>query len=217
MLIAEDMHLIRGALAALLGREDDLEVVAELADAAELVRRARATRPDVALIDIGLPGQDGISAAAELQVRVPGCRSVILTGFGTPAALRRALAAGVHGFVVKDVPSEELARCVRRVARGERVIDPALAVAALSGEDSPLTARELDVLRIAAEGAAVGEVARRLYLSEGTVRNYLARIIGKVGARTRVEAIMIARDEGWLWPADGRNPGLVRARPSRIR
>ncbi|GGK78718.1 DNA-binding response regulator [Planomonospora parontospora subsp. parontospora] len=215
VLIAEDMHLVRGAMVALLSTEEDIEVVGESGHGDEVVEACLRHRPDVALIDIGLPGTDGITAAAELRRALPGCRAVILTGLATPAALRRALDAGARGFVVKDAPAGELAECVRRVARGEQVVDPDLAVAALSARENPLTCRELEVLKVAAEGAPVEEIADRLYLSGGTVRNYLSRILSKVGARTRVEAIRIAKQDGWLWPDDLSEVGLVRHR-SRV-
>ncbi|MBG0817242.1 DNA-binding response regulator [Planomonospora sp. ID82291] len=215
VLIAEDMHLVRGAMAALLSTEEDIEVVGEAGHGDEVVEACLRHRPDVALIDIGLPGADGITAAAELRRALPGCRAVILTGLATPAALRRALEAGARGFVVKDTPAGQLAGVVRRVARGEQVVDPDLAVAALSARENPLTCRELEVLKVAAEGAPVEEIADRLYLSGGTVRNYLSRILAKVGARTRVEAIRIAKQDGWLWPDDLSEVGLVRHR-SRV-
>ncbi|MBG0831016.1 response regulator transcription factor [Planomonospora sp. ID67723] len=211
-LIAEDMHLIRGAMAALLSTEQDITVVDEVGHGDEVVGACLRHRPDVALIDIGLPGTDGITAAAELRRRLPSCNTVILTGLATPAALRRALDAGARGFFVKDTPAGQLAECVRRVMAGERVVDPELAVAALNARKNPLTSRELEVLKVAAEGAPVDEIADRLFLSGGTVRNYLSRILAKVGARTRVEAIRIAREDGWLWPEDVTEIGLVRYR-----
>ncbi|WP_036318570.1 response regulator transcription factor [Microbispora sp. ATCC PTA-5024] len=215
LLLAEDMHLIRKALVALLSSEDDLEVVAEADKGEDIVRLACLRRPDVALLDIGMPGVDGLTAAAELHSRLPACKTVILTGLGTPMALRRALDANVRGFVVKDALPSHLVDCIRRVARGERVIDPELAVAALDADSNPLTARELDVLETAAGGATVGEIADRLCLSRGTVRNYLSRILSKVGARSRVEAIQIASESGWLWPAAGRDLGVLRYRARR--
>ncbi|GAA3134342.1 response regulator transcription factor [Planomonospora alba] len=212
VLIAEDMHLVRGAMVALLSLEEDIEVVGEVGRGDEVVEACLRHRPDVALVDIGLPGVDGISAAAELSRRLPGCRTVILTGLATPVALRRAMDAGARGFIVKDSPAGRLAECVRRVAAGEQVVDPELAVAALSARENPLTGREMDVLKVAAEGAPVDEIADRLYLSGGTVRNYLSRILSKIGARTRVEAIRIAKQDGWLWPDDASEIGLVRYR-----
>lgn len=212
LLLAENMHLVRTALAALLSKEDDLEVVAETAQGGDIVPLARQLRPDVALLDICLPGVDGLTAAAEIRDQVPECKVVILTGLGTPAALRRALEAKASGFMVKDTSAQQLVDCVRRVARGEQVIDPDLALAALNVPVNPLTLRELDVLKVAAEGSTVPEIAERLFLSQGTVRNYLCRILSKIGARTRVEAIRISRERGWLWPEEGNEIGLVRYR-----
>jgi two-component system response regulator DesR len=212
VLIAEDMHLIRGAMVALLSAEEDIIVVGEVGHGDEVVPACLLHRPDVALIDIGLPGTDGLTATAELSRRLPECKAVILTGLATPAALRRALDAGARGFVVKDTPARQLADCVRRAAAGERVVDPDLAVAALHARKNPLTTRELEVLKAAAEGAPVGEIADRLCLSGGTVRNYLSRILSKVGARTRVEAVTIAREAGWLWPDDLGDLGVIRYR-----
>ncbi|MEU6428026.1 response regulator transcription factor [Microbispora sp. NPDC046973] len=215
LMLAEDMHLIRKALVALLSSEDDLEVVAEADKGEDIVRLGCLRRPDVAVLDIGMPGVDGLTAAAELHRRLPSCRTVVLTGLGTPMALRKALDANVRGFVVKDASPGHLVDCIRRVAKGERVIDPELAVAALDADSNPLTARELDVLETAAGGATVGEIADRLSLSRGTVRNYLSRILTKVGARSRVEAIQIASECGWLWPTAGRDIGILRYRPRR--
>ncbi|GGO23353.1 response regulator transcription factor [Microbispora bryophytorum] len=215
LMLAEDMHLIRKALVALLSSEDDLEVVAEADKGEDIVRLGCLRRPDVAVLDIGMPGVDGLTAAAELHRRLPSCRTVVLTGLGTPMALRKALDANVRGFVVKDASPGHLVDCIRRVAKGERVIDPELAVAALDADSNPLTARELDVLETAAGGATVGEIADRLSLSRGTVRNYLSRILTKVGARSRVEAIQIASECGWLWPAVGRDIGILRYRSRR--
>ncbi|MCT9932752.1 response regulator transcription factor [Planotetraspora sp. A-T 1434] len=215
LLLAEDMHLIRKALVALLSCEDDIEVVAEAAKGEDIVRLACLRRPDVAVLDIGMPGVDGLTAAAELHRRLPNCKTVILTGLGTPMALRRALDANVRGFVVKDALPSHLVDCIRRVCGGQRVIDPDLAVAALDSDSNPLTARELDVLETAAGGATVSEIADQLSLSRGTVRNYLSRILTKVGARSRVEAIQIASESGWLWPVGGREIGVLRYRSRR--
>ncbi|MEU0478800.1 response regulator transcription factor [Streptosporangium sp. NPDC006013] len=212
VLIAEDMHLVRGAMVALLSIEDDIKVVGEVGHGDEVVRSCLHHRPDVALLDIGLPGTDGLTAAAELHRRLPECATVILTGLATPAALHRALDAGARGFVVKDTPASQLADCVRRVAAGQQVVDPELAVATLNAKPNPLTPRELEVLQAAAEGAPVGEIADRLCLSGGTVRNYLARILTKVDARTRVEAVRIAKEAGWLWSDDLTELGLIRRR-----
>ncbi|WP_344970463.1 response regulator transcription factor [Streptosporangium fragile] len=215
VLIAEDMHLVRGAMVALLSTERDIEVVGEAGHGDEVVPVCLRHRPDVALIDIGLPGTDGLTVTHELSRRLPGCKTVILTALATPPALRRALDAGARGFVVKDSPAGQLAESVRRVAAGERVVDPELAVAALHARSNPLTARELEVLETAAEGVPVGEIAARLCLSGGTVRNHLARILAKVGARTRVEAVRIAREAGWIWSDDVPGRGLIRRHSSR--
>lgn len=197
-LVAEDMHLIRGALVALLGDESDIEVVAEVERGDEIVSAALRARPDVAVIDIYLPGMNGLDAASALHDQLPDCHTVILTGVGTPGTLRRAMAAHVRGFVVKDSPPGKLADSIRRVRGGQRIIDPELAVAALEVNDNPLTTREMDVLEVAAEGARVSEIAGRLFLADGTVRNYLSKIVAKVGARNRVDAIRRAKDAGWL-------------------
>ncbi|WP_448624578.1 response regulator [Geodermatophilus sp. URMC 64] len=198
VLIAEDQSMVRGALRALLDLEDDLEVVAEVGRGDAVVAAAREHRPDVALLDIEMPGGDGIEAARALATAVPGCRAVVLTTFGRPGFLRRAMEVGAAGFLVKDAPVAELARAIRAVVAGERVIDRELAAAALAIGATPLSAREADVLREAADGATVAEIARRLFLSEGTVRNYLSSAIGKTGARTRVEAARVAEEKGWL-------------------
>ncbi|WP_116451453.1 response regulator [Blastococcus litoris] len=198
VLIAEDQTLVRGALRALLELEEDLEVVAEVGRGDAVVDAAREHRPDVALLDIEMPGGDGIEAARALATAVPGCRAVILTTFGRPGFLRRAMEVGAAGFLVKDAPVAELARGIRAVMTGERVIDRELAAAALAIGATPLSAREADVLRAAVDGATVADIAGRLFLSEGTVRNYLSSAIGKTGARTRVEAARVAAEKGWL-------------------
>ncbi|MEU7379818.1 response regulator transcription factor [Streptomyces sp. NPDC042207] len=198
LLLAEDQQMMRGALALLLGMEDDMEVVAQVSAGDAVVDAALAHRPDVALLDIELPGMSGLDAAAELRERVSGCRVLILTTFGRPGYLRRAMEAGAGGFLVKDGPVEELAAAVRRVLAGETVVDPVLAAAALSAGPSPLTARECDVLRASADGATVADVAAKLHLSESTVRNYLSAAIGKTGTRNRTEAVREARRQGWL-------------------
>jgi two-component system response regulator DesR len=198
LLLADDQTIVRSALAALLDLEDDFEVVAQVGRGDEVVAAARDTRPDVALLDIEMPGMDGLAAAAALQHEVPNCRVVILTAFGRPGYLRRAMESGALGFVVKDAPAEQLADAVRRVARGERVVDPALAAATLAGGTSPLTGRERDVLVAARDGATVADIAGKLFLSEGTVRNYLSAAIAKTGVRNRVEALRVADDRGWL-------------------
>lgn len=198
VLLAEDQGMMRGALALLLGLEDDMEVVAQVGAGDRIVEEALAVRPDVALLDIELPGRSGLDAAAELRDRLPGCRVLILTTFGRPGYLRRAMEAGAAGFLVKDGPVEELAGAIRRVLKGERVIDPALAAAALSAGPNPLTPREQDVLNASADGATVADIAGRLFLSESTVRNYLSAAIGKTGTRNRMEAVRAARQNGWL-------------------
>ena len=198
LLLADDQDLIRGALSALLELEPDFEVVASVDRGDKVVGAALAHRPDVALLDIEMPGLDGLAAAAVLTAQVPACRVVILTTFGRAGYLRRAMAAGAVGFVVKDAPPEALADAVRRVMRGERVVDPALAAATLAAGDSPLTGRERDVLNAARSGVAVAEIAARLYLSEGTVRNYLSAAIAKTGAQNRMAAVRIADERGWL-------------------
>ena len=198
ILLADDQAMVRSALAALLALEDDFEVVAEVGRGDEVVAAARASAPDVALLDIEMPGLDGLAAAAALRQELPACRVVILTTFGRPGYLRRAMEAGALGFVVKDAPAEQLADAVRRVAAGERVVDPALAAATLADGPSPITARERDVLVAARGGRTVADIAGALFLSEGTVRNYLSAAIAKTGVRNRVEAIRVADDRGWL-------------------
>jgi two-component system, NarL family, response regulator DesR len=198
VLIAEDMHLIRGALVALLSLEDDVEVVAELDRGDLIVPTALETRPDVAVVDIDLPGVDGLTAAEQLSQQLPECRTLVLTGLSQPGNLLRALKVHVRGFIVKDAPAETLADGVRRVARGERVIDPELVAAALETGSTPLTERETDVLRAASSGIPTDQIATELSLSPATVRNYLSNAISKVGGRNRIDAIRIARDAGWL-------------------
>ncbi|MEQ4193327.1 response regulator transcription factor [Streptomyces sp. YIM 103828] len=198
VLLAEDQGMMRGALALLLGMEPDLEVVAQVGSGDEVVSAALEQRPDVALLDIELPGLSGLEAAALLRDHLPGCRVVMVTTFGRPGYLRRAMDAGAAGFVVKDGPVEELAEAVRRVLRGETVIDPALAAAALSAGPNPLTGRERDALNASADGATVADIAVRLRLSESTVRNYLSAAIGKTSTRNRMEAVREARRQGWL-------------------
>jgi two-component system response regulator DesR len=198
VLLAEDQAMVRGALAALLALEEDIEIVAEVARGDEVVTAAVAAQPDVALLDIEMPGIDGLEAAAALRRELPSCRVLILTTFGRPGYLRRAVESGVAGFVIKDTPAAELALAIRRVAAGERVIDPGLALAALGEGSNPLTAREREVLAAAARGAGVAEIAAALSLSEGTVRNYLSEAIQKLDARNRVEAAHIAKEKGWL-------------------
>ncbi len=198
LLLADDQELVRSALCALLELEEDFEVVASVGRGDEVVGAARSHRPDIALLDIEMPGLDGLAAAAVLKAQVPTCRVVILTTFGRAGYLRRAMEAGAAGFVVKDAPCEALASAIRRVMTGERVVDPALAALTLAAGDSPLTARERDVLTVARSGATVAEIAAKLYLSEGTVRNYLSAAIAKTSARNRLEALRIADERGWL-------------------
>jgi two-component system response regulator DesR len=198
LLLADDQALVRGALATLLGLEPDLEVVAEVGRGDEVVPAARAARPDVALLDVEMPGLDGLAATTALRAAVPSCRVLVVTTFGRPGYLRRALEAGASGFVVKDTPARQLADAVRRVHAGLRVVDPALAAESLAAGSSPLTARETDVLQAARDGGTVADLAAALHLSEGTVRNHLSSAIGKTGARTRAEAVRLADEAGWL-------------------
>jgi two-component system, NarL family, response regulator DesR len=198
LLLADDQELIRKALAALLDLEEDFTVVASVGRGDEVVAAARRSGAEVALLDIDMPGIDGLAAAAVLHQQVPACRALILTTFGRPGYLRRAMDAGANGFVVKDAPAEQLADAIRRVAAGERVVDPTLAAETLAHGASPLSSRERDVLVASREGATVAEIASRLYLSDGTVRNYLSAAIAKTGARNRAEASRRAEDLGWL-------------------
>lgn len=198
VLLAEDLHLIRGALASLLRLEPDIEVVAEAADGDAVLPAALAHRPDVAVLDVQMPGIDGIEAAAALREQVPGCRLLVLTQLGRPEVLRRALAAGVQGFMLKDAPPADLAAAVRRVHAGETVVDPALAAATIAARANPLSPREVDVLRRAADGDDLPEIAAALHLTRGTVRNYLGAIVTKLDARNRLDAVRIATEAGWL-------------------
>jgi two-component system, NarL family, response regulator DesR len=198
LLLADDQALVRGALATLLDLEPDLEVVAEVGRGDEVVAAARKARPDVALLDVEMPGLDGIAATHALRAAVPSCKVLVVTTFGRPGYLRRALEAGASGFVVKDTPARQLADAVRRVHAGLRVVDPGLAAESLAAGSNPLTARETDVLRAARDGGTVADLATALHLSEGTVRNHLSSAIGKTGARTRAEAVRLAEDAGWL-------------------
>jgi len=198
LLIAEDQLMMREALASLLGQEEDMHVVGQVGRGDEIVSEAVRLTPDVALVDIELPGMSGLDAALGLRDAVPACAVIIVTTFGRPGYLRRALDAGVRGFVVKDGPIEALAVAIRRVVSGEVVIDADLAVDALAAGPSPLTGREVDVLNAAAGGATVADVAGSLHLSEQTVRNYLSAAIGKTGTRNRFEAVAEARHRGWL-------------------
>jgi two-component system response regulator DesR len=198
VLIAEDQGMVRGALATLLGLEPDIEVVAQCSRGDEVVEAARVAQPDVALLDIEMPGIDGLRAAALLHTEQPECTILILTTFGRPGYLRRAMEAGATGFVVKDGPADQLAVSIRRAVAGERVIDTALAAAALSDGSNPLTPRERDVLHAASGGATIATIATSMFLSQGTVRNYLSSAIQKTGARNRLEAVRTAEQHGWL-------------------
>jgi two-component system, NarL family, response regulator DesR len=198
VLVAEDQGMVRGALSILLGLEPDIEVVTQVGRGDQVLPRALESRPDVVLLDIEMPGLDGLSVAAVLHRRMPSVKIIVLTTFGRPGYLRRAMNAGASGFLVKDGPAEELADAVRRAVRGERIIDPALAAAALSAGPNPLTEREREVLRISTDGSTILAIAGRLSLSEGTVRNYLSAAIQKTGTRNRTEASRLAEANGWL-------------------
>jgi two-component system response regulator DesR len=198
VLLAEDQAMVRGALAALLSLEKDVEVVAEVSRGDGVVPTALDVLPDVALLDIEMPGGDGLKAAGELRERLPSCRVVILTTFGRAGYLRRAMESGAVGFLLKDAPASELATAIHRAMAGERVVDPGLAAAALSEGESPLTQREREVLAASTSGATIEDLARELYLSEGTVRNYLSTAIKKLGTRNRAEAAHLAERKGWL-------------------
>ena len=198
LLLADDQALVRGALATLLDLEPDMTVVAEVGRGDEVVAAARESRPDVALLDVEMPGADGIEATRELRAAMPEVKVVIVTTFGRPGFLRRALVAGANGFVVKDTPARQLADAVRRVHSGLRVVDPNLAADSLAVGESPLTARETELLRAARDGGSVSDIAGAVFLSEGTVRNHLSAAIGKTGARNRGDAVRIAEENGWL-------------------
>jgi two-component system response regulator DesR len=198
VLLAEDQAMVRGALAALLSLEKDVEIVAEVSRGDEVIPAALNVLPDVALLDIEMPGGDGLAAAGELRERLPSCRVIILTTFGRAGYLRRAMESGAVGFLLKDAPASELATAIRRAMAGERVVNPALAAAALSEGESPLTQREREVLAASTSGATIRDLARKLYLSEGTVRNYLSTAIKKLGTRNRAEAAHLAERKGWL-------------------
>jgi len=198
VLIAEDQAMVRGALKALLAMEGDLEIVAETDRADQVLPLAMETRPDVALLDIEMPGGDGITAAGQLRTDLPSCKTLILTTFGRPGFLRRAMESGASGFMLKDAPAHELALAIRRTMAGERVIDPGLAAAALSAGVSPLSEREREVLIASRGGAGIAEIAKALFLSEGTVRNYLSSAIQKLEVSNRAEAARVAEDLGWL-------------------
>lgn len=198
VLLAEDQSMVRGALAALLRLEEDIEVVAEVGRGDEVTPAALETRPDVALLDIEMPGGDGLSAAQVLKHSLPACRVVILTTFGRSGYLRLAMEAGAVGFLLKDAPAAELAVAIRRVMAGERVVDPDLALSALSEGGNPLTMREREVLRASLSGASIADIAAQMYLTEGTVRNHLSAAIQKLGAHNRMEAARLAEEKGWL-------------------
>jgi two-component system, NarL family, response regulator DesR len=198
ILLAEDQGMVRGALAALLNLEPDFEVIAQVSSGDRVVSAAQTVNPDVALLDIEMPGLDGLSAARRLHEELPCCKVLMLTTFGRPGYLRQAMEAGAQGFLVKDGPPEVLAGAIRRVLAGERVIDPDLAASALSTGPNPLSPRESDVLAAAANGSTIADIATRLCLSEGTVRNYISAGIQKTGARNRIEAAQIASQNGWL-------------------
>lgn len=198
VLLADDQAMVRGALATVLDLEPDIEVVGQVGTGDDVVSAAKTHAPDVALLDVQMPGKDGLTAAAELHETLPACRIIVCTTFGRPGYLARAMAAGASGFVVKDSPPEQLVDAVRRVHNGLRVVDPALAAESLANGASPLTSREHEVLLAAGDGGTVSDVARRLHLSEGTVRNHLSSAIGKTGARTRAEAVRLAEENGWL-------------------
>ena len=198
LLLADDQALVRGALAALLELESDLTVVAQVGRGDEVLDAVRAANVQVALLDVEMPGMDGLAVSLQLRKQHPQCRSLIVTTFGRPGYLRRAMESGASGFVVKDTPASQLADAVRRVASGLRVVDPALAAESLAAGESPLTERETDVLRVVQRGGSVSEIARELHLSEGTVRNHLSSAIGKTGARNRSDAASVAARQGWL-------------------
>ncbi|MHB8245640.1 MAG: response regulator transcription factor [Acidimicrobiales bacterium] len=204
LLLAEDQVMMREALATLLSLQPDIEVVAQVSSGATVVEAARASAPDVALLDIEMPGGDGLTAAAELRRELPAIKVMILTAFGRPGFLRRAMESGAAGYLLKDRPAGELAAAIRRVLAGETIVDPELALAALSSGANPLTARELDVLSAARDHATVADIAAALHLSAGTVKNHLSVAIGKLGARNRAEAVRIAQEQGWMAPSSSR-------------
>lgn len=198
VLLAEDQAMVRGALAALLRLEGDIEVVADVGSGNEVLPAALSTQPDVALLDIEMPGGDGLSAAHRLHERLPACRIMIVTTFGRSGYLRQAMESGAVGFLLKDAPAAELATAIRRVMAGERVVDPDLALTALSDGENPLTPRERDVLKASLAGASISEIATQLYVSEGTIRNHLSIAIQKLGVHNRIEAAHLAEAKGWL-------------------
>jgi two-component system response regulator DesR len=198
VLLAEDQLMFRTAVRRLLELEGDIEVVAEVARGDELVPAALAARPDVAVVDIEMPGRDGITAASELRQTLPSCRTLILTMYGRPGFVQRAMEGGISSFVLKDAPVEVLAAAIRRCAAGEDVVDPSVAARALRAGPGPLTTREREILAACAQGLSTAELATRLWLSEGTVRNRVSEILGKLGVRNRAEAVQVARENGWL-------------------
>ncbi|NJQ08367.1 response regulator transcription factor [Streptomyces lonarensis] len=198
VLLADDEHLIRGAVAALLALEEDLTVVAEAASGPEAVAMAQAHRPDVAVLDLQMPGADGVAVATAIRAELPSCRTMIVTGHGRPGHLKRALAAGVRGFMPKTVSAQRLAEIIRSVHAGQRFVDPDLAADAISSGDSPLTTREAELLELAADGAPIAEIAERAALAAGTVRNYLSSAVAKLQADNRHAAVRIARENGWI-------------------
>jgi two-component system response regulator DesR len=198
ILIAEDQGMFRNAIKRLLEMEGDIQVVAEVSRGDQVVDAAIEHDPDVALLDIEMPGIDGLTAAAQLTKRLPGCRSLIVTTFGRPGFLQRALESGAAGFILKDAPAEALATAIRRCAAGEKVIDPGLAAAAMKLGASPLSAREREVLLATTSGASVEQIGEALHLSDGTVRNKISSAISKLGARNRADAVRIADENGWL-------------------
>jgi len=198
LLLVDDQALVRGAMGALLELEDDLTVVAEAADGAEAADRAAHARPDVCLMDIQMPGVDGVAATRAVREVSPSTRVLIVTTFARPGYLRRALDAGASGFIAKDTPAAQLAHAVRRVHQGLRVVDPALAEASLFEGANPLSEREQQVLRLSADGRAIAQIAAEVFLSAGTVRNHLSSAIGKTATENRAQAARIARDKGWI-------------------
>jgi two-component system, NarL family, response regulator DesR len=198
VLLAEDMRILSDTLAAVLGMEHDIDVVAAVPDGSAVVAAVARERPDVAVVDIDMPGMDGLTAAARLREAYPQCKVLILTVLANPGNLRRAIAAGVAGFLPKETPASELADAIRTVAAGGRVVSQELAVAALESPGCPLSPREAEVLRRFSAGAGPAEIAAEMFLSYGTVRNYLAAAVTKLGARNRTDAARIAAEQGWL-------------------
>ncbi|OAP86178.1 DNA-binding response regulator [Peptidiphaga gingivicola] len=198
IVVADDQALVRGAIAMMLDLEEDIEVVAQAGNGREAIEAVACGDVDVVLADVEMPVMDGIAAASRIRKEHPDVKILMVTTFGRPGYLRRAMEAGASGFVVKDAPSDSLASAVRKVMAGQRVVDPDLAAESLAASSNPLTEREQDVLRATSGGGTTADVSRSLFLSQGTVRNYLSSAIHKTGARTRAEAVVIARDNGWL-------------------